>query len=122
MQVFWLIIFSLPGLAIVAFILTIMFLAMLYALRITTCTFDKTTGIMTVKHEALRKTFDSVIIQCSIEEIKDIQIKAFYGRGNSWKIELILEHSKIISLNWMETPDREEKLTAAQCIRQFLNL
>lgn len=122
MQVFWLIIFSLPGLAMVAFILAIMFLAMLYALRITTCTFDKTTGMMTLKHEALRKIFDSIVIQCSLEEIKDIQIKAFSGKGNSWKIELILEHSKTISLNWMKTPHREEKLTAAECIRQFLNL
>ncbi|RCJ22564.1 hypothetical protein A6S26_20690 [Nostoc sp. ATCC 43529] len=121
-QVFWLMIFSLPGLAMVAFILTIMFLAMLYALRITTCTFDKTTGMMTLKHQALRKIFDSIVIQCSLEEIKDIQIKTFSGKGNSWKIELILEQSKAISLNWMETPDREEKLIAAECIRQFLNL
>ncbi|WP_218776808.1 hypothetical protein [Nostoc sp. T09] len=122
MSIFFLVIVSICGLIIIAVPLTIMSFAMLYALRGTTCTFDKVAGMMILKHEALRNTFEPIVIQCPIEEITDIQIKAFYGRGNTWKIELILEKSPPISLNWMETPDKQEKIAAADCIRKFLNL
>lgn len=88
---------------------------------ISTCTFDKERGLMSLKHRSLRRTQVTERMLQEIEQVEVTEEKDSEG-DKTYTLRLNLKSGEHIPLSIVFTTKKKVYQKRAECIRQFLNL
>lgn len=85
-----------------------------------TCTFDKVTGLMTLRQQ---HWFSRRVRQQYINQITDVKVDPYTMMGTQFfRVSLVLQSGQVIALTRSATTDQETQQRLVQHIRTFLKL